>query len=385
MRILQARERTVPLGGDIRNAYIDFRSMTTSIVALTSDVIRNGKPLVGYGFNSNGRYGVGGILRERMLARLLAAAPETLTNSGGTNFEPERIWKVLMTNEKPGGHGDRAAAVGVVDMAVWDLVAKIDDRPLYAILADRQGVTPDPRVAVYAAGGYYRPGKDFEGLTEEIRGYLESGYTAVKIKIGGASLDDDMRRIEAVLALVDGPHLAVDANGRFDLRIACDYAAAMKRYHLRWYEEAGDPLDFELQSQLAKAYDGPLATGENLFSLQDARNLIRYAGMRPDRDILQFDPALAYGIVEYLRILDMLAETGWSPRRCIPHGGHQMALHVAAGAQLGGNEAYPGVFEPFGGFADNTPVENGFVMVPDAPGIGFELKANLYELFTSLA
>ena len=129
-----------------------------------------------------------------------------------------------------------------------------------------------------------------------------------------------------------------------------------------------------MQAALGRAYAPPLATGENLFSVHDARNLIRYGGMRPDRDILQFDPVLSYGLVEYLRILAMLGEHGWSPRQCIPHGGHQMALHLAAGLGLGGNESYPGIFQPFGGFADAVPVVDGRVGLPDDPGIGFEGK-----------
>ena len=106
-----------------------------------------------------------------------------------------------------------------------------------------------------------------------------------------------------------------------------------------------------------RAIAPPLATGENLFSMQDARNLIRHGGLRPDRDWLQFDPALSYGLVEYLRTLDMLAAHGWSRRRCVPHGGHQFALNIAVGLGLGGNESYPQVFAPFGGFADNCAVE----------------------------
>ena len=128
----------------------------------------------------------------------------------------------------------------------------------------------------------------------------------------------------------------------------------------------------------------PLATGENLFSTIDAANLIRYGGMRPAKDFLQFDPALSYGLVEYLRTLDMLAAHGWSPRRCIPHGGHQFALHIAAGLQLGGNESYPRVFQPFGGFGDDIPVVNGRIQPPQVPGIGFELKADLMREFENL-
>jgi len=207
------------------------------------------------------------------------------------------------------------------------------------------------------------------------------------MKIGGAPLDDDLRRIEAVLEVVDrdGSRLAVDANGRFDLETAVAYADALAPYGLRWYEEAGDPLDYALQARLGEVYPNTLATGENLFSVQDARNLIRYGGMRPDRDVLQFDCALSYGLVEYLRILAMLDEHGWSRRTVVPHGGHQISLNMAAGLGLGGNESYPGVFQPFGGFADSIPVEDGYVALPDAPGIGFEEKANLWAVMRELA
>jgi L-alanine-DL-glutamate epimerase-like enolase superfamily enzyme len=273
-----------------------------------------------------------------------------------------------------------------VDMAVWDAVAKIEGKPLYRLLAERyRGGEADEQVFVYAAGGYYQPGKNDSALQDEMRRYLDLGYSVVKMKIGGAPLREDLRRIEAVLAIVgSGSALAVDANGRFDLDTALAYGDALAPYALRWYEEAGDPLDYALQAELGKRYPHPLATGENLFSMQDARNLIRYGGMRPDRDVLQFDCALSYGLVEYLRTLEMLRAHDWSPRRCIPHGGHQMSLNLAAGLGLGGNESYPGVFQPFGGFADSIPVEDGYVRLPDAPGIGFEHKATLYRLLRTL-
>jgi D(-)-tartrate dehydratase len=241
-------------------------------------------------------------------------------------------------------------------------------------------------VFVYAAGGYYYPGKDVTLLQDEMRSYVERGYTVVKMKIGGAPLDEDLRRIEAVLAILPGgARLAVDANGRFDLDTAIAYARALAPYGLFWLEEPGDPLDFELQSVLRSYYPNPMATGENLFSMQDARNLVRYAGMRPDRDFLQFDCALSYGAVEYLRILDMLREHGWSPSRCVPHGGHQMSLNLAAGLGLGGNESYPDLFQPFGGFPDGVRVEDGHVTMPELPGIGFEGKADLYRVMRELA
>lgn len=387
MKIVDVKEGVVPINSNLRNAYINFSKMTASIVAVVTDVTRNGKPVIGYGFHSNGRYAPRGLLQDRFIPRLLEADPKEIVNEDGTNLDPHLIWDVLMTGEKPGGHGERSVAVGTIDMAVWDAVAKIEEKPLYQLLADRyrEGKV-DEKVFVYAAGGYYSPEKDFEKLKDEMQSYLDLGYSTVKIKIGGASLEEDLRRIEAVLELVpNGQSLAVDANGRFDLETAIKYAESLDPYNLFWYEEAGDPLDFQLQNELTSHYKNTMATGENLFSMQDARNLIRYGGMRPDRDILQFDCALSYGLVEYLRILDMLKDHGWSPRQCIPHGGHQMSLNIAAGLGLGGNESYPGVFEPFGGFADGYPVENGYVRLPDTPGVGFEAKSDLIKVLQSLA
>ncbi|MDG4798364.1 mandelate racemase/muconate lactonizing enzyme family protein [Micromonospora sp. WMMD1082] len=381
MRIVEVREATVPIRSGIANAYISFAAMTASVVAVVCDVERDGAPLVGYGFNSNGRYGVGGLLRERFVPRLLGAEPGELLDDAG-RLDPVRAWPVLMRDEKPGGHGERAVAVGVLDMALWDLAAKLADRPLWSLLADRfRDGTADESVFVYAAGGYYQPGAGLGGLRDEMRRYLDLGYSMVKMKIGGASLTEDLRRIEAVLAVVgSGDRLAVDANGRFDLETALAYGDALAPYGLAWYEEAGDPLDYELNARLAERYPGALATGENLFSLADARNLLRYGGLRPATDVLQFDCALSYGLVEYRRILAEAGERGWSRRRFLPHGGHQMSLNIAAGLGLGGNESYPDLFPPFNGFADGIEVVDGYVRLPDAPGIGLETKADLHAL-----
>ena len=244
---------------------------------------------------------------------------------------------------------------------------------------------PNREVFVYAAGGYYWPRQGIVGLTDEIKKYLDLGYSVVKKKIGGASLSDDCKRIEAVLKVL-GPNdrLAVDANGRFDLKTAIEYAKALSDYNLFWYEEPGDPLDFQLHNELSNYYSGPLATGENLFSVQDATNLIRYAGMRRHKDWLQFDCALSYGLVEYLKIIDMLKDNNWDVSRCIPHGGHQMSLAIAAGLGLGGNESYPDLFQPYGGFPDGVEVKNSYITLPEIIGIGFEGKSDLYAIMKEM-
>ena len=383
-RIIDVRERSVHLEANIRNSLIDFSQMTVSVVAVVSDARVHGRPLVGLGFNSIGRYAQTGLLHERFVPRLLAATAEEL----GDPIQPERVRDLLMQNEKPGGHGERSGAVAALEIAVWDLVAKLEGVPLYRLLADRYNDgNYDTHVDVYAAGGYYDPNGGIDTLVDELRRYLESGYTHVKMKIGGAPLDEDIGRVEAALDRVvdgDGARLAVDANGRFDLETAIAYGERMEPFGLRWYEEAGDPLDFELQARLGEVYEQPFATAENLFSHQDLRNLLRYAALRPDRDIIQVDPGLSYGIVELIRMLAVMREQGWSPRQVIPHGGHLMALHMAAGLQLGGNESYPGVFQPFGGFGRRHDVVDGRIEIADSVGIGLEDKEELAPVLEEL-
>ncbi|MBE3001378.1 mandelate racemase [Nocardiopsis sp. HNM0947] len=386
MKIVSAHAGTIPISSSMRNAFIDFSTMDCTVLALVSDVVVDGEPLVGYGFSSNGRYNATAILNQRILPRLQNAPAEELLDAGG-GLSPARAWDVMMRNEKPGGHGERSVAVGVADMALHDLAAKAAGVPLYRWISDHYGDgAPDEDVFVYAAGGYYAPGKTTADLQDEMRGFLDAGYEVVKIKIGGADLAQDLERIEAVIDVLggDGSRLMVDVNGKFDLDTALEYGRAIDRYGLFWYEEVGDPLDYSLNAALSERYRNPIATGENLFSLQDARNLIRHGGMRPDRDFLQVDPALSYGLTEYRRVLDMLDQHGWSSRRCIPHGGHQFSLHIAAALKLGGNESYPGEFRPTGGFTDDAVISGGRVAPGERPGIGLEGKAEFYEVLRGL-
>ena len=381
MQIVEIREASPSLTSTMRNAFIDFSKMTLSVVAVITDVQRNGKPVVGFGFTSNGRYAQGGVLRERLIPRLLEADPESLLDDAGTNFDPARARACMMTNEKPGGHGERAFAVGALDAAIWDLVAKIEEKPLYRVFAERfNDGACDTHVPVYPGGGYYDPEKGLDGLKAEMQGYRDAGYTLMKMKIGGAPVDEDMARVEAALEVTgSGDNLAVDANAALDLDTALAYAGAMSQYGLAWFEEPVDPLDYEAHAELAKACTMPLATAENLFSLIDAKNLIRHGGLRRDRDWLQFDPSLCYGPSEFINIVKMTQELGWSPRRHGPHGGQQLGLALAAGLQLGGTETYPLVFQPFGGFGDDAVIEDGMVGVSEAPGIGVETKSELYD------
>ena len=131
MKIINIQEKIAPINSEIQNAYISFAKMDCSVVAITTDVKIDGENIVGYGFHSNGRYAVSELLTKRFIPRIKEAEEKDLLNDEGNNFSPEKIWKVLMKNEKPGGHGERSTAVGVIDMAVWDIVSKIEQAPLY--------------------------------------------------------------------------------------------------------------------------------------------------------------------------------------------------------------------------------------------------------------
>lgn len=388
VRITGIVERAVSLDrgrrGGPANAVVNFSGHTVSLVAVISDVVRGGRPVVGVAFNSIGRFAQGGILRDRMIPRVLAAPPDTLLDAAGF-LDPAAVAARALTDEKPGGHGDRAGAAGALELACWDLNAKLRDEPACVTIARHAGRAPAPTVPVYAAGGYYYAEGGAGRLRAEMREYLDLGYDAVKVKIGGAALGEDLARIEAVTDIVgDAGRVAVDANGRFDRAAATRWAAALAPYGLRWYEEPGDPLDYALHRAVTDCYDGAVATGENLFSVPDVTNLVRYGGMRPNRDVFQMDPGLSYGLGEYLRMLDVIEAHGFDRRFAFPHGGHLINLHVAAGLGLGGCEAYPGVFAPFGGYPEACAVSEGRIAPTDAPGFGLEEKAGLAELIAEL-
>jgi len=388
MRIVDIRECAVPLKSEIRNSSFDFSEMTTSVVAVLTDVVREGRPVTGFSFNSTGRYACGAAMRARFIPRILAADPRALLDDANANFDPEKILALMMQREKSGGHSERSIAIGTIEVAVWDAVAKIAGTPLHRLLAERyNGGKAAGRVFCYVGGGWYFPGQTVRDLQDEMRRHLDAGYTMVKMKVGGLPLAEDVRRVEAVKTILPrDAELAVDANSKFGRDEALAYAQALAPFGLRWFEEPCDPLDFALLAEIASRYAPPLATGENLFSTQDVENLVRFGGLRPERnDVIQVDPPHAYGIVQYARTVAMLERRGWPRSSLFPHGGNQMSLAIAAGFGLAGAESYPGVFGAFGGFADDAALDGGYLALSERPGIGFEGQSALYAIMRALA
>lgn len=386
MRIVDIRELSVPISR-YADPSVPSGGLTTSMVAVITDVARDGKPVVGYGFASIGRFAQGGLIRERFAPRLLAARDIDVMDEAGTNLDPFRAWKVMMTGEKPGGHGERCVAVGALDMALWDAAAKIAHLPLFRLLADRTAgpEVTSPTVSVYAGGGYYYPTDDVALLSDEVRRLSDLGYRRAKIKIGGALLAQDLKRIDAAARLLDGPeHLAVDAIYSYTPASSIEAADALAPLGLWWFEDICDPLDFETLAAVARRYPAPIAAGEALFSTAGANLLDRHGGLRHDRDILLFDPVHCYGLPGYLQIVEVLEKRGWPRTAFWPHGGHLFCLHVVAALRLGGAEVNPLCFQPFGGYGDDTIISEGVATPPQIPGIGFEARQGLRDLLATL-
>lgn len=386
MRIVDIRERSIPVSR-YADPTIPSGGLTTSLVAVVTDVIRDGAPVVGYGFASVGRFAQGGLIRERFAPRLLQAVEGALLNRDGTNLDPFRAWNVMWAGEKLGGHGERSVAIGTLDMAIWDAAAKIAGVPLYKFICDQleKPSAVAPRIAVYASGGYPYPANDLRKLSDEISAFLDLGFKRTKIKIGSSDLSVDLQRIEAAAKCMPGRgDLAVDAMNRYDGDTARKAAAALAPLDLWWFEDICDPHDFETQASVAARYDGAIAAGEAIFSLQEAKLLDQHGGLRNRKDILLFDPVHSYGLPGYLKMIDYFVSKGWPPQAFWPHGGHLYGFHLVAALGLGGAEITPFGFHPFCGLNSGARVENGYIAAPQTPGIGFESHNEIWRAFHSL-
>src|SRR4029453_4254072 len=201
MRILDIRETAIPLKSELKNSSFDFTEMTTSVVAVITDVVRDGRMVVGFAFDSTGRYACGAQMRARFIPRILAAKPEALLDDTGANLDPGKILAAMMQREKSGGHSERSIAIGTIEVAVWDAVAKIAEKPLHRVLAERyNGGKVAEKVFCYVGGGWYFPGQTVRDLQDEMRRHLDAGYTMVKMKVGGLPLPEEVRRVGAVKA-----------------------------------------------------------------------------------------------------------------------------------------------------------------------------------------
>ena len=253
VRIVDVREVTKPIASPIRNAYIDFSKMTTSLVAVVTNVVRNGRRVVGYGFNSNGRYGQGGLIRERFAPRLLEADPASCSMRAGDNLDPDRVWAAMMANEKPGGHGERSVAVGTLDMAVWDAVAKIAGKPLFRLLAERHGRRGEPAGVRLCRRRLLLPGQGLDGIARR-----DARLSRARLQ---RRQDEDRRRVARRRPTADRGGAGGDRQRRTSSRSMPTVASIWRRrsptrrccaiIRCSGTRKAGDPLDYHSAGRAA--------------------------------------------------------------------------------------------------------------------------------------
>src|SRR3970040_1542238 len=118
MRIVAIRETAIPINSTLRNSGFDFSEMTTSVVAVITDVVREGRPVAGFAFNSTGRYACGAQMRERFIPRIRKAPPNSLLDGSGGNFDPAKVLACMIQREKSGGHTERSVAIGTIEGAL---------------------------------------------------------------------------------------------------------------------------------------------------------------------------------------------------------------------------------------------------------------------------
>ncbi len=289
---------------------------------------------------------------------------ELLPRIRGENpFFVERIWdRMYRYNRKPVAKGEYIRGMGAVDMAIWDIIGKALGLPVYKVLG-----AFDEKIRVYAAGGYYQEGKTISDLVKEMEGYVNEGFRAVKMKVGGESFAVDVERVRAVREGL-GPDIdiMIDANGKWRAYEAIRFGRAVEKYNPYWFEEPVEPDDYAGLAEVKKALDIPIVAGENEFTRWGCRELIEARSA----DILNFDTVIAGGITECRKIAAM-ASAYHLP--VAPHGNPFMAAHFLASISNGLiMETYPGIESRFNLALPLFPVKDGHIQVPDKFGLGID-------------
>jgi D-arabinonate dehydratase len=290
---------------------------------------------------------------------------------GQDPFDTERIWDQMWQPKLIGRRGITTRVLGGIDIALWDIKGKVANRPLYKLLGGFSDKVP-----VYIAGGYYEEGKGLNELAAEMVESVSMGARAIKMKIGGASIREDVERVRVVREAV-GPHVKVmvDANCAYRYFEAIQIARNIEKYDIYWFEEPVNPDDYEGHRLISQSTMIPIATGENEYTRYGFRDLIE----RRCVAILQPDALITGGVSEFMKI-SALAQAHDLP--VAPHGNQDIHVHLVSAVSNGLTvEYYRGSTDPMWGkmFKDTLIVDDGYVSPPNRPGIGIELNDELLE------
>jgi L-alanine-DL-glutamate epimerase-like enolase superfamily enzyme len=265
------------------------------------------------------------------------------------------------------------AAIGGIDIALWDLKGKAAGLPVYRLLGGE-----NRPLHTYATGGYYRGVSD-EEYGAELARYLDLGYRAVKLKCGAGSVAQEAARIATVRRVIgDKPQLMLDMNAPYDLPDCIDFAHRVAASNIFWLEE---PLHWYLQpadfARLAAATPIPLAHGERELTRFQVRDFITIGKIT----YVQFDATRAGGFTEALRIAALAEQHG---AILAPHTAPEIHGHLVLAAPRctfgveshGGRETDP---LHYGLFTEHPHLHDGHLTISDKPGFGLEIDWDFVE------
>ena len=285
---------------------------------------------------------------------------------GQDPFDNERVWDDMWQPKLVGRRGITTRVISGIDIALWDIKGKTANRPVYKMLG---GFTD--KVPVYIAGGYYEEDKGLEELAHEMDTAVSMGARAIKMKIGGAPINEDVERVRVVREAV-GPDVKVmvDANCAYRYYEAIEIARKMEKYDIFWFEEPVNPDDYEGHRLISRATAIPIATGENEYTRYGFRDLIQNRCAA----IIQPDGLIMGGVTEFMKVA-ALAQAHDLP--IAPHGNQDVHVHLVSAIPNGLTvEYYSNSTDPMWGkmFKETLMVKDGHVSPPDRPGIGIELN-----------
>lgn len=355
MRITDVRVLSYFLGNLDRPYHNSILTTTTKQITFVEVLTDEGVSGLSFASNSE-RQSIEGPIKARIV--------------GESPIDAARLWHRMFTGwRKPVAKGDAISAIGAVDNALWDLRGKVLNLPVYRLLGGFRD-----RVPAYAAGGYYEEGKGVEGLAEEMARFVAAGYRAVKMKVGGAPLTEDVARVRAARDAV-GPDvkLMVDANNAWNAAEAIAFGRAVEPFSVAWFEEPCWPDDLRGAAEVCRALDVPVASGEIEYTRWGCRDLIEQGAA----DIIQADPHTGGGLTEWIRIA-ALASAHHLP--VAPHGNHYIGAHAVAAVDNGMIvESYARLQAWQDEFFTPMELEDGELILPQTPGLGIGVDLRLLE------
>lgn len=344
-----------PLDPPISNGKYTYATHDLCVMRLQTD-----EGLTGIGIGDGG---VGLSAAPQMIASTVESLRPALIGEDPLNHE--RIWANLWVPKLIGRRGFTTRVISTIDIAVWDLKGKICDLPVAKLLGGYH-----ERLPAYIAGGYYEPAKGLKELAAEMASYVQLGARAVKMKIGGATMREDVERASAVRAAVgDDVKLLVDANNAYRPYEAIQMARRLEELDVFWFEEPVMPDDYRGNAMVAAASPIPIAAGENEYTRYGFRDLIEHGRAA----ILNTDAQFLGGVTEWLKVA-ALAQAHDIP--VAPHGTQEIHVHLATAVPNGLIvEYYRNSTDPLWGrtYREPLPLVDGCVAAPDRPGFGIEL------------